>query len=158
MAERGTQIGKAAASGEPAGGKLDHISEMEELIGGVLRYGVLLSFAIVLLGVVLLALQGNTGYAGNHAGGRSQLQALTDYHAANGGRWPLTPTDVLSGVAHGRPYAVVMLGLLVLIATPVIRVGASVIAFAWEKDGAYVAITSYVFLVLIVSFVIGKGG
>jgi uncharacterized membrane protein len=132
---------------------------MEEVIGDVLRYGVLLSFAVVLLGVVLLVVQGSTGYAGNHVAGRSRLQALTDYHAAGGSaRWPLTPTDVVTGVAHGRPYAVIALGLLILIATPVIRVGASVIAFAWEKDRTYVVITSYVFIVLIVSFVIGKGG
>jgi uncharacterized membrane protein len=132
---------------------------MEEIIGDVLRYGVLLSFAVVLIGVVLLAVQGNTGYAGNQAPGRSRLQALTDYHAASSGaRWPLTPTDVVTGVAHGHAYAVIALGLLVLIATPVIRVGASIIAFAWEKDRTYVVITSYVFVVLIVSFVIGKGG
>ena len=51
-----------------------------------------------------------------------------------------------------------MTGVMVLIATPIFRVGVSIIVFAVEKDYLYVKITTVVFLILIVSLVLGKVG
>jgi len=48
-----------------------------------------------------------------------------------------------------------MLGLLLLIATPVLRVMVSVVAFALERDRRFVLITGAVLCVLIGSFAIG---
>lgn len=48
-----------------------------------------------------------------------------------------------------------MAGLLLLIATPVIRVAASVVAYAFERDRLYVAITAAVLLLLFASFALG---
>jgi uncharacterized membrane protein len=65
---------------------------------------------------------------------------------------------VLSGGAHGDPLAVIALGLLVLIATPVLRVAVSIVTFALERDWVYVAITTLVLCILIASFLLGAGG
>ncbi len=135
------------------------VTRMEEIISDVLRYGVLLSFAVVLAGTLLLFARGDAGYAGLRVRGSGAVTRATQYHAStDAARWPTTPGAVVSGVRDGRPYAVIALGLLILIATPVLRVAASVFTFLWEQDRLYAAITAYVLAVLIVSFVIGKGG
>jgi uncharacterized membrane protein len=134
------------------------VAEMETTVAYALRWGVLLSFAIVLLGSVLLFAHGDTGYGNVRVSGAHAVDTLTGYRGSDTAGWfPTTPSEVLAGVRHGRPYAVITLGLLVLIATPVFRVAVSVLTFAWERDRLYVAITVYVLAVLLVSFVIGKG-
>ena len=67
------------------------------------------------------------------------------------------PTDfsgLLAGLGALRPIAIAQAGLLVLIATPVIRVGVSLVAFAIERDRLYVALTSVVLALLLVSLVL----
>ena len=49
------------------------------------------------------------------------------------------------------------LGLLVLIATPVMRVIGSIIAFVYERDWRFAGITLIVLMVLVLSTVLGKG-
>ncbi|MGI8550684.1 MAG: DUF1634 domain-containing protein [Dehalococcoidia bacterium] len=144
----------AAAEGDKVTG------DIERIVSEVLRYGVLLSFAIVLAGSVWLFLAGNTGYAGLGTIGKGALKTLTFYR---GGKHPVfaaptTPGETIRGVMQGKPYALIALGLLVLIATPVFRVAVSVATFLWEGDRLYGLITAYVLLVLIISFVAGKGG
>ncbi len=135
------------------------VAQMETIISAVLRYGVLLSFAILVAGVALLFVEDRTGYTGAHLRGHGALSSLTNYHAVSQNvRWPTTPGETMTGLAHGQPFAIIALGLLVLIATPVLRVAASVVTFLWERDRLYAAITAYVLAVLLVSFVIGKGG
>ncbi|MCA1668231.1 MAG: DUF1634 domain-containing protein [Thermomicrobia bacterium] len=50
------------------------------------------------------------------------------------------------------------LGLLVLIATPVVRVAATLVGFIRAKDPPYIAITAIVLAVLLFSFALGKAG
>ena len=67
----------------------------------------------------------------------------------------MTPTTDFSNLpgrlASLQPLAVTQLGLLVLLATPVTRVAASLVGFVLERDRLYAAITLAVLLVLLVS-------
>jgi uncharacterized membrane protein len=65
--------------------------------------------------------------------------------------------DVLSRVGALRPSGFLALGLLVLIATPILRVLGSIVAFLYERDWRYAGITTLVLLVLVVSMLLGKG-
>ena len=56
-------------------------------------------------------------------------------------------------LSHGRPITIAQLGLLVLVATPVVPVLASVIGFALEGDRLYAAITLGVFAILLISLI-----
>jgi uncharacterized membrane protein len=47
-------------------------------------------------------------------------------------------------------------GLQLLNLTPVVRVGVSILAFRAQRDGTYVLITSGVFVLLLLSFVLGR--
>ena len=48
------------------------------------------------------------------------------------------------------------LGLLLLIATPILRVAVSLLGFALQRDRAYTMISAVVLLVLLISFLLGK--
>ncbi len=56
-----------------------------------------------------------------------------------------------------RPSGFLSLGLLVLIVTPVVRVLGSVLAFMYERDWRYAAITFVVLIVVTLSIVLGRG-
>jgi uncharacterized membrane protein len=111
---------------------------MEELIGTLLRVGVTLAAAVVLLG--------GTAYLARHG------LAAPQYHVFVG-----EPTDLrtLSGIVKGalafRARGLIQLGLLLLIATPIARVAFSVAAFALQRDRLYFVVTLIVLAVLIYS-------
>jgi uncharacterized membrane protein len=58
------------------------------------------------------------------------------------------------GVVALRPRAISQLGLLVLLATPIVRVATSLVAFALERDRLYVAITAVVLAILLASAIL----
>lgn len=111
-------------------------------IGLVLRYGVVSSFVIVALGAALLFFEGQTGY---YPLGTAQemFDAQTKFLV---GLQPL-----LQGVASAKPYAIIDLGLIVLLATPVMRVLISILLFIEEKRYIFVGITVTVLAILLLS-------
>jgi uncharacterized membrane protein len=128
-----------APNGASASPQRDY--RMDLLISYVLRGGVLLSAGLLILGALLYG-----------------IGALRGGTATPPTTYPHSVGDVISGLARGDPLAVLSLGLLVLLLTPVARVVISIVAFARERDRLYVAITSLVLLILLVSFLLGKGG
>jgi uncharacterized membrane protein len=114
--------------------------KIENIVGNLLRAGVLLSAVVVLCGGVLYLIQ----YG----------HAPADYRVFRG-----EPTDLkrVSGIL-GASFAldsrgIIQLGLLLLIATPVARVAFSIFGFAEEKDRMYVAFTVIVLLILLYSLI-----
>jgi uncharacterized membrane protein len=129
----------------------DRVERGELLLSHLLRVGVLASAAVVALGLVLLFTQGpGLGYFGEG------LHGLIVYPARTGGA-PIdrSVADVVKGLRVGEPDAVISLGLLLLIATPIARVAASVLLFLAQRDMRYVLITLFVLTVLLVAL---KGG
>jgi len=116
----------------PLGPDDNVVRKTELIISNVLRGGVLLSVAVILGGIGYF-------YALRFAG---QLPHPT---------FPDTLPAVVTGLLHGAPLAIVVLGLLILLATPVLRVAVSIIAFALEEDRTYVIITSLVLAILLFS-------
>jgi uncharacterized membrane protein len=144
----------ASGQQEPLNHPVRNTIPTEEIIGWILRVGVIASATCIALGVVLLFFTQATGY--NQP--LSDLTPLVQYHSGAGGRFPTSPGDVIAGLVHLKPYALIALGLLLLILTPVIRVAASIVIFLLEHDYAYVLITAVVLLILVVSFLLGKAG
>lgn len=119
---------------------------MELIISTVLRTGVLLSLAIIVTGTILSFVH-HPAYLSSPA----ELQRLVQPGAA----FPHTWSDIVAGVRDLHGQAIVTVGLLVLIATPVARVGISIAAFAYQRDRIFVLITSVVFCLLLLSFAMG---
>ncbi len=107
------------------------IRKTELIISNVLRGGVLLSVAVIIAGIALFHVR-------KMAGG----DLLT---------YPDTLGGLLQGLAQGMPLAIVTFGLIILLATPVIRVAVSIMAFALEGDRTYVFITTLVLAILLFS-------
>ncbi len=127
---------------------------VELTIAQLLRAGVILSFVILTIGIAGVVVTGQTGYEQVRF---EDVNSLVGYRAGHP-PFPNAASDIITGLAAFKPYAIIALGLVVLIAIPVLRVAVSVIAFAWERDYLYVFITAFVLAMLILSFVIGEVG
>jgi len=119
--------------------------KIEQIVGNLLRAGVLLSAVVVLCGGVLYLIQ----YG----------HAPADYRVFRG-----EPTDLksVSGILRAAfaldSRGIIQLGLLLLIATPVARVAFSIFGFAKEKDRMYVAFTVIVLLILLYGLIGSASG
>jgi uncharacterized membrane protein len=128
--------------------------QIELFIAQLLRLGVIVSFAIVCLGIALVVITGRTGYQSIQL---DDLNSIVRYQPGMS-EYPNTVNDVMAGIAAFKPYALISLGLLILIAIPVMRVAISVAAFFVERDWTYVFITAFVLAMLILSFLFGAAG
>jgi uncharacterized membrane protein len=131
----------------------DESLRIELFIAQLLRWGVIVSFVIVALGIGAVIVTGQTGY---HQIRLDDVNSIVQYNVKP--EFPSSLGDVWSGLLALKPYSIIALGLLVLIAIPVMRVAVSVIAFMLERDWLYVWITAFVLLVLLLSFAIGEAG
>lgn len=117
--------------------------EVEQFIGNLLRFGVVLSATIVLLGgTVFLARHGTEPGDPQAFHGESK-----DFTTASG---------IIHAVLAGRGRGLIQLGLLLLIATPVARVAFSAWAFARQRDWTYVVVTLIVLGILLFSLLHGQ--
>ena len=119
---------------------------MNTAISVLLRGGVLLAIAVVVVGLVFTFV-----HHPQYVWSKTDLRQLTSPAAV----YPHTVRGVVAEAGARRGQAVVMLGLLLLIATPIARVAVSVVAFVLERDRIYVAITAVVLALLLLSFVTG---
>lgn len=111
------------------------MNQVELLIGKIMRIGVLIAAFVMIIGLSLLLVTGKSGYPGT--------------------LYPTTLQAIIAGVCAFKAAAWMMLGIFLLILTPVLRVVISIYAFAKEKDYLYVWITSIVLVILVISFIIG---
>ncbi len=65
---------------------------------------------------------------------------------------------VFQGLIHGQPTAYFLLGTLLLILTPVARVMVSIYAFWVDHDLKYVRVTSGVFVIMVITVILGIFG
>jgi uncharacterized membrane protein len=129
--------------------KGEQLGYVEIVISRLLRAGVLISLSTVAAGLLLMFV-----HHPSYLRSIIDLQRLTSPGAA----FPHTLREVSSGLLAMRGQAVVVLGLLLLIATPIMRVAVSIAGFVLQRDRAFVVITSAVLAVLLVSFLLGKVG
>jgi uncharacterized membrane protein len=111
-------------------------ARMENILGIMLRVGVVVSAAVVLVGGAI--------YLARH--GAEQ----PDFHVFRGEPADLRyPADIVRLALEGDDRGLIALGLLALIATPIARVAYSVVAFARQRDFLYVGCTIIVLGVLV---------
>ena len=122
--------GAEVPEAESMGGGFDD-ARMETIMGRLLQVGVLLA--------ALVVLAGGGAYLVAHAGGQANYESFVAHS------FELRhPGAMISGVGRGDAEAIIELGILLLIATPIVRVLFAVIAFAIEHDWLYVAVSTTV--------------
>jgi len=113
---------------------------VEEILSLLLRAGVILASSLVLIGGIIFLFR--------HGG------ELPDYRTFRGQPVELRHLPKIYDYAralHGR--GIIQIGLLLLVATPIVRVIFSVFAFARQHDRIYVGITLIVLGVLMFSLI-----
>ncbi|SOD18417.1 DUF1634 domain-containing protein [Pedobacter xixiisoli] len=112
--------------------------DIQSLVGNLLRAGVYLSMAIVVLGGIIYLL--------DHSAEKIDY-AVFDFNKVS----LKTVEAIFSEVLTFKGAAVVQFGLLMLIFTPIARVLMAVISFFVEKDYLYVLIGLIVLSIIMVS-------
>jgi len=111
---------------------------IENVIGNLLRGGVLLAAFVVSMGAAV--------YLTRHG------HAAVAYRIFRGEPADLrTVKGIIRDSSSLKGRGIIQLGLLLLIATPVARVAFSILGFYEERDGLYVAFTSIVLIILLYS-------
>lgn len=119
-------------------------TDIQTIIGWVLRIGVFLSIAVCVCGAAVYL------FAHGH-------------EVANYGHFKGVPASVQMGelitsIAALKGRAIIQAGIILLIATPIMRVLFSAIGFAAEKDYLYTGITILVLAIIFISMLSGHAG
>jgi uncharacterized membrane protein len=108
--------------------------ELDEVVHKMLLTGLALSTILIVVGLLLSGIY--------H---RQLPSAATGLH------------QVLRNLKAGDPSGFLDIGILFLIATPILRVFGSLADFIYRRDWRYAAITSIVLLILAISVLVGRG-
>jgi uncharacterized membrane protein len=111
---------------------------VQHAVGNLLRIGVLVAAVVVLGGAVLFLLRHGA--------------VVPDYRVFRGEPAALrSPVAIVRHALALDERALVQLGLLLLVATPVARVALTAVAFAFERDRTYVLVALLVLALLLKS-------
>jgi uncharacterized membrane protein len=129
----GGQAHRDVAHAHQSDAHTHHMDPVEHTIRAILLAGIAVSVALMAVGLVL---------------GVARAAMLPR---------AMVPLSALpAALAHLQPAAYVSLGLIVLVATPFVRVVGSLVAFAVERDRAYVLITATVLVVMCAGVLLGR--
>ena len=119
--------------------------DVDQLLGNLLRVGVIIATIVAAVGGAL--------YLAHHG-----LEP-TDHRVFHGEPAELRHVgSIVRGAFALNSAAIVQLGLVLLIATPVARVAMSLVAFILQRDRVYIVVTSIVLALLIYSLTGGIAG
>ncbi|MBD2775945.1 DUF1634 domain-containing protein [Iningainema tapete] len=116
--------------------------QFEQLLSNLLKYGVLIASSVVLVGGILYLLRHGS--------------EPVDYGFFQGVPSKLcSPTGVVTAALSGSYSGIIQLGLLLLVATPIVRVVISLLVFLKQREYIFSAISLFVLTALIYSLVAG---
>ncbi len=117
--------------------------DLQKIIGGVLKYGVLT--------VLITSVIGGTLYLYRHS------TEMVDYSsfAENDQSIFDVMQSVFVNVGNGKGRGIIFLAVLLLFLTPLVRLLLSLVSFVLEKDRLYIAITLLVIAVILLSVSLG---
>ncbi|MGN6640929.1 MAG: DUF1634 domain-containing protein [Mucilaginibacter sp.] len=120
-------------------------TDMQIAIGWILRIGVIVSMVVVSIGGVLFIYRHGHSVPNYHT-----FTKIPDFISE--------PRGILLGVLNFKGQAIIQLGIILLVATPVLRVIFAAIGFLIEKDYLYVLISVMVLLIITISMISGHAG
>lgn len=119
--------------------------DMQLLLGQVLRAGTIISISIVFIGGVVFLYR--HGFS------------IANYRVFNGvPDFVQHPSGIEYGILNFKGQAIIQFGIILLIATPIVRVLFSAIGFVLEKDYMYVVISLLVLSIIFLSMMSGHAG
>ena len=122
--------------------------DMDRLISNVLRIGVVLSLILIIIGTLLL-------FVNNGSSGFPLSEIINVNSKINSSQFSLS--DIINGIASFQGINFILLGMIVLVITPIARVVCSIFAFLYERNWLYVLITIIVFIDIMFAIFIVPG-
>lgn len=116
--------------------KKSETAQLEVLMAKILRFGILLSVFLMLLGLGLYLIQNKTF---------EEIKSLTTFHVM----------DYVLGHSLFDGVTLMLFGVFVLILTPIFRVISTFLAFIHQKDRLYIGFTGLVIVIIILSIIMG---
>ncbi|SDS09016.1 Uncharacterized membrane protein [Mucilaginibacter mallensis] len=120
-------------------------TDMQVVIGWVLRIGVIVSISIVFFGGIIFLYR-----HGQEVVDHRKFVGIPDFIQNFKG--------IMYGIVTFRGQAIIQFGIILLIATPILRVIFSTIGFVLEKDKLYIFISLLVLLIIFASMLSGHAG
>lgn len=117
-----------------------HEAQLEQSISNLLQAGVWIASAIVLIGGILYLIRHGAEPV-NYSMFRGEPAMYR------------SPVGIIKAMLMGQRRGIIQFGLLVLIATPIVRVIFSLVSFLRWRDFTYAAITALVLSGLLYSFI-----
>jgi uncharacterized membrane protein len=115
---------------------------MEIWISHALRFGVVLAAVVILTGLLVYI-----------AVGPSSGAPTSVHQILHSSETSVKPGGVFHGAIGGHSIALIQVGVLALILTPITRVAMSVVLFSSQRDGVFVLITSIVLAILVLGLI-----
>ncbi len=113
--------------------------KLELLLSNLLKIGVIISGIITFIGAILFLFQ--HGFE------------ISNYHDFKPHPFHLSDLNsFFRSIISFRPESIMELGLLILIATPVLRVFLSFLAYSFQKDYMYIIFSLIVLMVMVIGF------
>lgn len=117
---------------------------LTRLLTHYLIWSVIISVSIIIFGVILFFITGKTGYSYNNLNSLITARGNLQFY-------PFSVASIFSGIAQLKPFAIIQLGVLVLLLTPFGRILMQFFIFLYEKDYKFTVIALVVFLILMFS-------
>lgn len=117
--------------------------DLNRSVGNLLRIGVILSVTTSLFGFIKLFLEGF-----------KMPKNYTDLESTSGNIW----REFWTALMNFEGMAIIQLGILILILTPLVRIIFALIGYLKERDYIYVVISLIVLSIMAVSFFTGYAG
>ena len=137
--------GRRTLSPEEAAVMAEKVRKVEVVISLVLRIGVIVSVVVIAAGLGLMFAR---------HGAYLPVRGHFSYHrlTSRSTPFPHSFSSLGRSIASGQGRGIIVLGVLILILTPVVRVAVGVLSFVYEKDPPMALVTLYVLAVLVGSF------
>ncbi|KUF42051.1 DUF1634 domain-containing protein [Myroides marinus] len=118
-------------------------TDLQSIIGNVLRYGVWTALSVAGLGGIILLFT------------RSNEEVHFTNFIEKDDNIITVVQNILAGVSQGNGESIIFLGILLLFLTPILRIFLSLLSFFLEKDWLYVFITLIVIGIIVFSVSFG---
>lgn len=119
--------------------------DVAAIVGRLLRWGVLTACFVAIVGGVMFLMA--------HS---SEVSDFTEFRGAPA--YLRSPEGIYRALLSFDARAIIQAGVIILIATPILRVALSIFAFAMERDYLYVLITLVVLIIISIGMFGGLAG
>ncbi len=122
---------------EPAERRDDEAVAIEILLGKTLRIGVVIAAVVIGLGVAVFLIRERGDISFDNALGRREAIVK------------LTPEALWSGLKAGSARSIILLGIFLLILTPIVRVAMTLLLFFRQRDWILAVCAGFVLTILV---------